>query len=88
MPSPLIPSPSEAQYQLAHTSDNLSSQILISHYICLPLATVAVILRLVSRHLSKVVHLQADDYLVIAAWVFLSSPKPSVNPHFSVRRGH
>ena len=33
MLSPLIPSSSEAQYQLAHTSDNQSSQILVSHYI-------------------------------------------------------
>ena len=79
MPSPLIPSPSQAQYQLAHTSDNLSSQILVSHYICLPLATIAVVLRLLSRHLSKAARLQADDYLVIAAWVSLSPLKPSVN---------
>ena len=74
MPSPLIPSPGEIQYQLAHTSDDRSSQILVSHYICLPLATVAVILRLVSRYLSKKARLQTDDYLVIAAWVILSLP--------------
>ena len=69
MPSPLIASPSEVQRQLAHASDNASSQILVSHYICLPLATIAVILRLLSRYLSKTARLRADDYAVIIAWV-------------------
>ena len=84
MLSPLIPSPSEAQYQLAHTSDNQSSQILVSHYICLPLATIAVVLRLLSRYLSKVARLQADDYIIVAAWVFFSPPTLKVQSPFRV----
>ena len=82
MLSPLIPSPSEAQYQLAHTSDNQSSQILVSHYICLPLATIAVVLRLLSRYLSKAARLQADDYIIVAAWVFFSPPTVKVQFSF------
>ena len=74
MPSPLIPGPSEIQSQLAHASDVSSNQILVSHYICLPLATIAVILRLVSRVLAKTARLQADDYAVVAAWVLLAPP--------------
>ena len=84
MLSPLIPSPSEAQYQLAHTSDNQSSQILVSHYICLPLATIAVILRLLSRYLCKAARLQADDYIIIAAWVFFSPIDSNVKFPFGV----
>ena len=83
-----IPSPSEAQYQLAHTRDNRSNQILISHYICLPLATIAVLLRLTSRHLCKAARFQADDYLVIAAWVSLSPYMSNVKFPFGVLRGH
>ena len=71
MPSPLIPTSSEVQSQLANASDNASSQILISHYICLPAATIAIVLRLISRYLSKTARLKLDDYTVIAAWVFL-----------------
>ena len=88
MPTPLIPSPSEAQYQLAHTNDNRTNQILVSHYICLPLATIAVILRLVSRHLCRAARLQTDDYMVIAAWVYLSPLTSSIKSPFGVRRGH
>ena len=81
MLSPLIPNPSEARYQLAHISDNQSSRILISHYVCLPLATIAVILRLLSRHLCKAARLQVDDALVIAAWVLTPFP-PDVERQF------
>ena len=88
MPSPLTPSPSEAQYQLAHNSDNRSSQILISHYICLPLATIAVLLRLISRYLCKAGRLQADDYLVISAWVYHSPLMSNVKSSSSVRDGY
>ena len=88
MLSPLIPNRGEAQYQLAHISDNQSSRILISHYVCLPLATIAVILRLLSRHLCKAARLQVDDALVIAAWVLHLPLRSSVNSPVGVRRGH
>ena len=87
MLSPLIPNPSDAQYQLAHTIDNQSSRILISHYVCLPLATIAVILRLLSRRLSKAARLQIDDALVIAAWVLQLPLTSSVDSPVGVRRG-
>ena len=88
MLSPLIPSPSDAQYQYAHISDKQSSPILISHYVCLPLATIAVILRLLSRRLSKAARLQADDALVIAAWVLRLPLTSSVISPAGVCRGH
>ena len=84
MLSPLVPDPSQVQYQLAHTSDNRSSQILISHLICLPLATITIILRLVSRYLCKARRLQTDDYLIIAAWVLPSPPMSWVNSVFDI----
>lgn len=59
----------------------------MSHYICLPLATMAVILRLVSRYLCKAARLQIDDYMVIAAWVILSPPTSSVKLPFGHGRG-
>lgn len=62
------PSPSEIQYQLDHIREDRSSDIVISHIICMTLATVAVILRFTSRRLCKAAIL-ADDYMIIAALV-------------------
>ena len=72
MLSPLIPTSSEIEYQLAHARDDRSSQIIVSHAICLPLATFAVILRLVSRSLCKAARLRADDFTIIVALVLFS----------------
>ena len=62
------PSPSEIQYQLDHIHEDRSSDIVVSHVICLTIATVAVILRFASRRLCKAAIL-ADDYMIIAALV-------------------
>lgn len=69
MVSPLIPSPSEVQSQFAHIHDDKAAQIVVSHAICLPLATIAVVMRLLSRRLCRTSRLQADDFMVIAALV-------------------
>lgn len=71
----LATSPSEIQSQLAHIHDNRSGQIITSGAICLSVAIVAVILRLISRRfakarrISKARSMQADDYMIISALV-------------------
>ena len=62
------PSYSEIQYQREHIHEDRSSDIVVSHIICITLATVAVTLRFLSRRLCKAAIL-ADDYMIIAALV-------------------
>ena len=62
------PSPAEIQYQLEHVHEDRSSDIVISHIVCMTLATVAVILRFTSRRLCKAAIL-ADDYMILVALV-------------------
>ena len=62
------PSPAEIQYQLEHIHEDRSSDIVISHIVCMTLATVAVILRFTSRRLCKAAIL-ADDYMILVALV-------------------
>ena len=66
MPNPL--SPAEIKYELAHIHDNRASNIVVSSIICISSATVAVLLRLLARRLSKV-KILADDYMMIFALV-------------------
>ena len=66
MPSPL--SPAEINYELAHSNDNRASNIVVSSVICISLATIAVMLRLLARRLSKA-KILADDYMMIFALV-------------------
>ena len=61
-------SPAEIKYELAHIHDNRASNIVISSVICISLATIAVILRLFARRLSKA-KILADDYMMIFALV-------------------
>lgn len=56
------------QYQIAHVNDDRSHEIVISHALFLPLAVVAVVLRLLSRRICKA-KILADDYMIIAALV-------------------
>lgn len=58
----------DIQYQIDHIGDDRSNAIVISHAVVLPLATIAVILRFVSRRLCKA-QIQADDLMIIAALV-------------------
>lgn len=67
--SMVAPSPAEIQYQLAHIHEDRSLDIILSHAICLPIAVIAVVLRLVSRRLIKD-SIQADDWLIIVALLF------------------
>ena len=62
MPGP--PSPAEIQYELAHIHDNRAPSIVASSVICIALATIAVILRLLARRLGKV-KILADDYMMV-----------------------
>ena len=72
MPFTILPiSPSEAQDQLAHSRDNRANGIIISGTICLSMAIVAVILRLIARRLSRARSMQSDDYVMISALVSL-----------------
>ena len=65
-----VPNPAEVQYQLEHIHEDRSSDIVISHIICMTLATAAVLLRFTSRRLCKAAIL-ADDYMIIVALVWL-----------------
>lgn len=60
------PTPSEIQYQLEHIHQNRSGDIVVSHIICMTLASIAVILRFASRRLCRAA-LLADDYTIIVA---------------------
>ena len=67
----LAMSPSEIQSQLANIHDNKSRHIITSGAISLSVAVVAVILRLISRRLSRARSMLMDDYLIIGALVSL-----------------
>ncbi|MCJ1266425.1 hypothetical protein MMC22_006310, partial [Lobaria immixta] len=59
-------SSSDIQYQLEHLHDSGIPRLLVSQIICLVLAVIAVILRLVSRRLNKA-SIQSDDYMILIA---------------------
>jgi hypothetical protein len=62
----VVPSPAEIHYQLTHIREDRSFNIVISHAICLPIAVIAVALRLISRRLIKA-SIQADDWSILFA---------------------
>ena len=61
-------SPSEISYQESHVGENRSVEIITASAICLTAAYVAVVLRFVSRRLSKTA-LEGDDYTIMIALV-------------------
>lgn len=61
--------PAEAQYQLDHVNQSQVSNIVSSHIACLTIAVVAIILRFISRRMSKT-PIKADDWMIVAALVF------------------
>ena len=61
-------SPSDLSYQQSHIGEDRSVEIITASAICLSAAYVAVILRFVSRRLSKTI-LQGDDYTIVIALV-------------------
>ena len=64
--------PAEAQYQLAHIHESRAKELVVSHFICLMIAVVAVTLRFVSRRMSKT-PLKMDDWMIVAALVWLGN---------------
>ena len=63
--------PQDIAYQQAHIHDDRSSDIVISHIVCLSLAFTAILLRFLSRHIGKV-RLEPDDWMIVAAFIFAS----------------
>lgn len=68
MSSSLIPTPADVEYQEAHIHESRQHEVVASNVAVLTLATVAVILRLVARRITKA-PLQKDDYTIIVALV-------------------
>ncbi|MCJ1280168.1 hypothetical protein MMC21_007995 [Puttea exsequens] len=61
--------PAEAQYQLDHVHESRVSEIVSTLIICLVIATLAVVLRFVSRRMVKAT-LKGDDWMMLVALVF------------------
>ena len=74
-----LPSINEVEYELSHSREDRGKDILSSFVVCVCLATIAVILRLVARRVSKAA-LKADDYWIlislVSPWVMLCSFSP------------
>ncbi|KAG7007105.1 calcium-transporting ATpase [Physcia stellaris] len=66
------PSPEQIEYQLEHYNDSYVNEIHISMSICLALATVAVILRILARRMNKA-SLGKDDHMIFVALFFAAS---------------
>lgn len=66
-----LPNAEEIQYQEEHIHDDRSGNIVTSHAICIAIAAIAVLLRLISRRMCKA-SIQADDWMIIVALVRLS----------------
>ena len=60
--------PAEAEYQLAHVGQSWAGLMMALMYGEVALGSVAVLLRFSSRRISKT-KLQADDWVIVAAWV-------------------
>ena len=58
----------DVQYQRAHVNESRVSNLIVSAAICLPLAFLAVILRVVARRLGKI-PFKADDWCIVVALV-------------------
>lgn len=63
-----IPTPEEIQYQEEHVHDDRSGNIVTSHAICISIAAIAVLLRLIARRMCKA-SIQADDWMIMVALV-------------------
>ena len=61
--------PAEAEYQLAHVGQSRAGLMMALMYGGVALGSVAVLLRFGSRRISKT-RLQADDSVIVAAWVY------------------
>ena len=61
--------PEDIAYQKEHIQDDRSNDIIVSHTICIAIASVAVILRFISRRVGNL-KVSWDDYMIVAAFVF------------------
>ena len=61
-------SDTEISYQRDHINDNKTTQLVVANVIAISAATIAVVLRLVSRRLNKA-SLQADDFMIVVGLV-------------------
>ena len=61
-------SDTEISYQRAHINDNKTTQLVVANVIAISAATIAVVLRLVSRRLNKA-SFQADDFMIVVGLV-------------------
>ena len=66
-----IPTSAEILFQEKHISDNKVPDIIATNAICFPIACTAVLLRFISRRMSKIKY-EADDWLIIAGLVRIS----------------
>ena len=66
--------PAEAQYQLDHVHESRFQAIASSQIACLIIAFIAIILRFVSRRLSKT-PIKADDWMIVVALVSIRLQK-------------
>ncbi len=64
-----IPTPAEIQYQEKHAFDTQVPNIIATNAICFPIACTTVLLRFLSRRMSKIRY-EADDWLVILGLLF------------------
>lgn len=72
MPGPTIPTSEEVAYMLAHADDSLVADLIACTTVCATAATVFVGLRLWSRRVLRGrLTLDASDWLIVAAWVWL-----------------
>ncbi|KAI4278561.1 MAG: hypothetical protein L6R35_006086, partial [Caloplaca aegaea] len=66
------PSASEIQYQLQHIHEDTSNQIIAAFGVCLGIATCAVLLRFVARHITRA-PLAGDDWTIVAGLAISAS---------------
>ncbi|KAI4234895.1 MAG: hypothetical protein LQ352_008145 [Teloschistes flavicans] len=62
------PSPTDREYQLAHIRDDRSTEIIVAFAVTLGFAIITVLLRFVSRHLTRA-PLGGDDWTIVAALI-------------------
>ena len=58
------PTPAQIEYQLQHIQDDRSDEIIAAFGVCLGIATITVLLRFVTRHLTRA-PLKGDDWAVV-----------------------
>ena len=61
----------EAQYQLTHIHDSKRISIAVTYTICLPIISIAIILRFVSRRIGRISY-GLDDWVMVMAYVWHS----------------